>query len=154
MKKIILLVVIIAIVFSMSGIVFANGLKSLPTDDSKNPPPNTDANSVSFIPQTKIAVSGAKELTEYDGYKLEYGLWYDEYTRIYSIGGKFRVVEISNYPRVYRDTEAHVYTKDTTFIVAEADLNYYDEKGARWYQDSQQKLFKLGDKATHFAGEG
>jgi hypothetical protein len=139
-----------------TGIVIGQGetTKALPTKADKTPPPNNTLSSVSFTPITKIAVSGAKELTEYDGYKLEYGLWYDEYTRIYSIGGKFRVVEISNYPRVYRDTVSHVYDKDITFTVVEADLNYYDEKGARWYQDSQQKLWKLGEKATHFIGEG
>lgn len=161
MKRIIIIVLILIVLLLLvgAGIVMAGDdgkvvAKELPKSDDKSPPPNTDNASVSFTPVTVTATSGYRLLTEYDGYKLENGLWYDEYTRIYSIGGKFRVAEISNYPRVYRDTVAHVYDKDTTFIVAEADLNYYDEKGARFYQDSQQKLWKLGDKAIHYKGEG
>ena len=157
-RKWIGIILAIIIISSMVGTGIAVGqittAKELPTVADKSLPPNTTAVSVSFTPVIKTGVSSLKELTEYDGYKLEYGLWYDEYTRIYSIGGKFRVVEISNYPRVYRDTIAHVYDKDVVFTVVEADLNYYDEKGARFYQDSQEKLFKLGEKATHFAGEG
>lgn len=147
----------IAIISSLigTGIVLANGgAKALPSVADKTPPPDNNLTSVSFTPMLKDSISGYKLLSEYDGYKLEYGLWYDEYTRIYSIGGKFRVVEISNYPRVYKDTVAHVYLKDEVFTVAEADLNYYDEKGARWYQDSKGKLFAEKEKATHFAGEG
>ena len=156
-RKWIGIILAIAIISSMVGTGIALGqitaAKELPTVADKSLPPNTTASSVTFTPVTKTGVSSLKELTEYDGYKLRTGLWYDEYTRIFSIGGSFRVVEISNYPRVYRDTVSHVYTRDEVFTVTEADLNYYDEKGLRYYQDSQQKLWKLGEKATHFIGE-
>jgi hypothetical protein len=157
-RKWIGIILAIVIVSSMVGTGIAIGqvttIKALPTTADKSLPPDNSLSSVSFIPITKTGVSSLKELVEYDGYKLQTGLWYDEYTRIFSIGGKFRVVEISNYPRVYRDTVAHVYTKDEVFTVMEADLNYYDEKGLRYYLDSRQQLFKLGEKATHFIGEG
>jgi len=157
-RKLIGIILAIVIISSMVGTGIAIGqvttIKALPITSDKSLPPDNKASSVSFTPVIKTGVSSLKELTEYDGYKLQTGLWYDEYTRIFSIGGSFRVVEISNYPRVYRDTVSHVYTKDEVFTVAEADLNYYDEKGLRFYQDSQQKLWKLGEKATHFIGEG
>lgn len=117
--------------------------------------PNVDekAPSITFTAKTVTNPAGFKELTNYDKYPLEHGLWYDEYTRIFSVGGKYRVIEISNFPRAYKDTVSHVYEKDVVFTVTETDLNYYDEKGARFYQDSRQKLFKLGEKATHWAGD-
>ena len=107
---------------------------------------------VSFTPQL-ITTDNGVVIKEYNGYKLEYGLWYDPYTRIYTIGGKERVAEISNYPRAYKDTIAHVYTKDTLFTVTESDLNYYDSKGARFYQDSKGVLFTEKSTAIHYAGE-
>jgi hypothetical protein len=156
-RKWIGIILAIAIISSIVGTGVVLGqittIKELPTVADKSLPPDTIASSVIFTPVTKTGVSSLKELVEYDGYKLQTGLWYDEYTRIFSIGGKFRVVEISNYPRVYRDTAAHVYEKDVVFTVMEADLNYYDEKGVRFYQSSQQRLWKLGEKATHFVGE-
>lgn len=121
-------------------------------DPDKQPPPDTDAPSVSFTPIV-VVKNGVPVLTKYDNYVLQSGLWYDEYTRIYTVGGKNRVIEISNYPRAYKDTALHVYTVDTNFRVAEADLNYYDEKGGRWYQDSKGGITKLGQWATHYAGE-
>lgn len=121
-------------------------------DPDKQPPPDTDVPTATFTPVVKT-VNGGIVLTKYDNYVLESGLWYDEYARIYTVGGKNRVVEISNYPRAYKDTALHVYTTDVSFRVAEADLNYYDEKGGRWYQDSKGNLIKLGDWATHYAGE-
>lgn len=157
MRKWIGVILAIVIISSMVGTGIAIGqistAKALPTTADKSLPPNTTATSVSFTPVVKTGVSSLKELVEYDGYKLQNGLWYDEYTRIFSLGGKFRVVEISNYPRVYRDTVSHVYTRDETFTVAEADLNYYDEKGARWYQDSKGKLFAIKTEATHWIGD-
>ena len=155
-RKWIGIILAIVIISSMVGTGIALGqittAKELPTVADKSLPPNTTASSVTFTPVTKTGVSSLKELTEYDGYKLQTGLWYDEYTRIFSIGGSFRVVEISNYPRVYRDTTSHVYTRDEVFTVAEADLNYYDEKG-RWYQDSRGKLFAIKTEATHWIGD-
>lgn len=121
-------------------------------DPDKQPPPDTDEPSVSFTPTIKI-VNGCPVLTKYDNFVLGSGLWYDEYIRIYTVGGKNRVVEISNFPRAYKDTALHVYDKDIGFTVTEADLNYYEGK-ERYYQDTQGKLFREGDKATHFAGEG
>lgn len=130
------IILAIVVISSMvgAGIVIGQGTvtKELPTTADKSLPPDNTLSSVSFTPVVKTGVSSLKELVEYDGYKLQYGLWYDEYTRIFSLGGKFRVVEISNYPRVYRDTVSHVYTKDEVFTVTEADLNYYDEKGKGW----------------------
>lgn len=107
---------------------------------------------VSFTPELKVK-NGSYSLTKYDKSNLEYGLWYDAYTRIYTVGGKNRIAEISNYPRAYKDTTAHVYTVNTSFIVMEGDLNYYSEGGARYYRDRKEDLFSIGQMAVHFAGE-
>ena len=37
----------------------------------------------------------------FQGYELYNGLWYSPYVRIFSVGGKTRVVEVSTYPRAY-----------------------------------------------------
>ena len=99
MKKWIGIILAVVIISSMIGTGIAIGqvtsTKALPTTADKSLPPNTTATSVSFTPVIKTGVSSLKALTEYDGYKLHTGLWYDEYTRIFSLGGKFRVVEIS-----------------------------------------------------------
>ena len=108
--------------FADDGVI---GSLFVPKQDKKLPPDNTDL-SVNFTAKTITNSVGIKELTEYNGYKLEYGLWEDEYTRIFSVGGKFRVVEISNYARAYKDTAIHVYIIDTPFILTESDLNYQD----------------------------
>lgn len=98
--------------------------------------------------------SDVPKFEEFNGYVLENGIWYDEYTRVFSIGGDKRIVEVSNYPRTYKDTIAHVYEKDATFTVTEDDLNSVDESGVRCYFDmTLQKPFYLKDKAVHHAGE-
>jgi hypothetical protein len=129
------------------------GLESIGAGDpDKQLPPDTDVASVTFTPTIKI-VNGVPVLTKYDNYVLENGLWYDQHTRIYSVGGKNRVVEIANFPRAYKDTAQHVYTSDVKFRVEEADLNYYDENRNRFYQDSKGVLIGLGKQATHYIGE-
>ena len=85
---------------------------------------------------------------------LEYqvGSWRSPYVKVYSIGGRNRIAEISNYPRAYKDTTPHVYAKDTPFTVTEGDLNH-EEEGERYYQDSREDLFRIGEKATHWTGD-
>lgn len=80
------------------------------------------------------------------------GLWYSPYVKIYTIGGSNRMAEISNYPRAYKDTTPHIYTEDTPFIVSEDDLNN-DVDGERVHRDSQDKIFRIGERATHYAGD-
>jgi hypothetical protein len=83
-----------------------------------------DNGEVSFTPEL-VLKNGSYILVKYDVAKLEYGLWEDAYTRIYTIGGPNRIAEISNYPRAYRDTAAHVYSENVSFTVSEGDLNDY-----------------------------
>ena len=84
---------------------------------------------------------------------FQVGLWYSPYVKIYSIGGRNRVAEISNYPRAYKDTTPHVYTEDILFIVTEGDLNWNVEIES-FYRDSKDKLFSIGEQATHYKGDG
>ena len=114
--------------------------------------PDTDIATVKFNSITKNAPSGTI-LTKYNDYILYNGSWRDEYTRIYSVEKNKYIIEISNYPRVFEDTELHVYQEDIEFEVTEADLNYYDEEGNRFYQERQSgKLFELGNVAIHYKG--
>jgi hypothetical protein len=73
-------------------------------DPDKQPPPNNDVATVIFTPVVSLSIAGNRQLVNYNGIPLQTGLWYDAYTRIFSIGGNNRVVEISNFPRVYRGT--------------------------------------------------
>lgn len=84
--------------------------------------------------------------------EYQVGLWYSPYVKVYSIGGKNRIAEISNYPRAYKDTNPHVYTKNVTFTVTEDDINH-EENGERFYRDSKASLFKVGEEATHWMGD-
>ncbi len=78
--------------------------------------------------------------------EYQVGSWRSPYVKVYSIGGKNRIAEISNYPRAYKDTTPHVYTEDTPFIVTESDLNHVvDEE--RVYRDYREKLFRVGEEA-------
>lgn len=81
------------------------------------------------------------------------GSWRSPYVKIFSIGGRNRIAEVSNYPRAYKDTIPHVYTKDTAFTVEESDLNY-EEEGERYYRDSRENLYRIGEKTTHWMGDG
>lgn len=105
----------------------------------------------------QIHIDGTSEVPkfiEFNGYVLENGIWYDPYTRVFSVGGDKRVVEVSNYPRAYKDTIAHVYEKDKKFEVTEDDLTDHDAEGIRCYWDRRlEKAFYLKDTATHYAGE-
>ena len=85
--------------------------------------------------------------------EYQHGLWYSPYVKVYTMGGRLRIAEISNYPRAYKDTSPHVYEKDTPFTVTEDDLNYDDEEGHMFYRDSREKLYTIGDKATHWKGD-
>lgn len=85
--------------------------------------------------------------------EYQVGVWRSPYVKIYSIGGRNRIAEISNYPRAYKDLTPHVYTENTSFTVTEDDLNEVVE-GEWLYRDSQDKLFTVGEKATHYAGDG
>lgn len=85
--------------------------------------------------------------------EYQVGSWRSPYVKIYSIGGRNRIAEISNYPRAYKDTSPHVYTEDIPFTVNEDDLNHEDE-GEQFYMDSKEDLYRLGEKATHWTGDG
>ena len=80
------------------------------------------------------------------------GLWYSPYVKIYTIGGPNRIAEVSNYPRAYKDTTPHLYIEDTPFIVTESDLNH-EVEGERFYRDSKDNLFSIGEEATHWIGD-
>lgn len=84
--------------------------------------------------------------------QFQVGLWYSPYVKIYTIGGTNRIAEISNYPRAYKDTTPHIYTEDIPFTVTESDLNY-EVDSERVYRDSNDKLFSIGEQATHYKGE-
>jgi len=81
------------------------------------------------------------------------GLWHSPYMKVYAAGGKMRFIEVSNYPRAYKDTEEHVYLFNTIFTVIERDLNEFLEDGTEVYRDIQEQNFKVGEQATHFVGE-
>lgn len=108
------------------------------------------------------------------------GLWYedinnpiyiDEYRvsfmKIYSLGGGFRVMELSTYPRAYKDTSPHIYEVDTPFIVTTSDLNYTYvwwpdssrpyregvEDGTEVYLDTRDDIYLLGETAYHWTGD-
>lgn len=94
-----------------------------------------------------------KELKEFAGYKLECGLWWDEYTRIFSPEGNLRIVETSNYPRVVEQVYAPTYDEDTEFMVTEADVNMEDEvTKEKVYWDSKDKKVKVGEMAMKYKG--
>ncbi len=80
------------------------------------------------------------------------GSWRSPYVKVYSIGGRNRIAEVSNYPRAYKDTTPHVYAKDTSFTVTEGDLNH-EVEGEQFYMDLREDLFRIGEKATHWTGE-
>lgn len=110
-----------------------------------------DSPSIDIKEPNFALVNGFSIMQTYGDYILQNGLWYDQYTRIYSVGGPNRVAEVSNFPRVYENTTPRTYGVETPFIVTEADLNYYDENGSRFYKDRNENLFRLGEKATHHA---
>lgn len=127
----------------------------------------------------------AKNLYPVDWYldsNLQNGLWYEDvnapivvggyevsFMKIYSLGGDLRVMELSTYPRAYKDTSAHVYTVDTPFTVSLNDLNsyYYASQaqegkyqprvgiadGTHIYVDSHRIVFLQGEIAIHYAGD-
>lgn len=88
-----------------------------------------------------------EEMPEY-----QVGLWRSPYVKVYSIGGKNRIAEISNYPRAYKDTDPHVYTEDIPFTIAEEDLNCVIE-GERFHRDSRGDLYRFGMKANHWMND-
>jgi len=87
--------------------------------------------------------------------EFQVGLWYSPYVKIYTIGGPNRIAEISNYPRAYKDTDPHLYTEDTPFIVTKSDLNdEIDEEGnPTVYRDSKDNIFRVGEEAIHWIGD-
>lgn len=120
----------------------------------------------------------------YDNNQLTNGLWYSDinapiiidgkevsFMKIYSLGGTTRVMELSTYPRAYKDTSPHVYTVNTPFVVTEDDYNeYYNSETANvgvyevrndiedgtfcyinMYGGMEVRL--AGETATHFVGE-
>jgi len=99
------------------------------------------------ISDTKKRLDEFESMPEY-----RTGIWYSPYVKIYSIGGRNRIAEISNYPRAYKDTAKHIYTEDIEFIVSKRDLNIVED-GKRFYEDSKGKLFNIGDKAIRWAGD-
>ncbi len=80
------------------------------------------------------------------------GLWYSPFCKIYHIGGRNRIAELSTYPRAYKDLTPHVYTEDVPFIVTESYLNHR-VNGDRFYRDSRGDLFSIGEEATHWIGD-
>ena len=93
---------------------------------------------------------GLDELEEMPEHQV--GIWYSPFVKVYHIGGRNRIAEISTYPRVYKDTTSHVYTENVSFTVTESDLNY-EEEGERYYRDSKENLYRLGEEATHWKGD-
>ena len=90
------------------------------------------------------------ELEDMPEYQV--GSWRSPYVKIYSIGGRNRIAEISNYPRAYKDTSPHVYTEDTPFTVTKDDFN--DVVGEEEvYRDPRDNVFRLGEEATHWKGD-
>lgn len=100
-----------------------------------------------MVSKSDKGIDDLEKLPEY-----QVGLWYSPYVKIYTIGGPNRIAEISNYPRAYKDITPHVYIEDTPFIVSEDDLNW-DVKVERFYRDSKDKLFSIGEEATHWIGD-
>ncbi len=92
---------------------------------------------------------GLDDLESMPEYKV--GLWRSPFVKIYSIGGKNRIAEISNYPRAYKDTTRHVYAEDTPFTVTEGDFNGIMD-GERIYLDYKGGIYRLGEGATHWKG--
>jgi len=110
---------------------------------------------------------------------LNNGLWYEDvndpifvedyrvsFMKIYSLSGTLRVMEVSTYPRAYKDTSTHMYTEDTPFTVTQDDCTwYYDDSWmlvgteqplAYWdlvYLDLHNYVWKAGDTAYHYIGE-
>lgn len=94
-----------------------------------------------------MSLDELEDMSEY-----EVGLWYSPFVKVYHIGGRNRIAEISTYPRAYKDTTPHVYTEDTPFIVTESDLNH-EVDGEWFYMDSRENLFGIGEEATHWTGD-
>jgi len=98
-----------------------------------------------------------ESLAEYKGFELERGLWYAPYgatvayTRVFTVGGTHRVAEIGNYPRAYRDTNYHLYDKDTEFTVLRDD--YYTEADDAYYDRILETYHHEGGKAIKHVGE-
>lgn len=111
--------------------------------------------------QTSIALAAMPTDSE-----LTNGLWYSDvdnpiilngqtvsFMKIYTLGGPRRVMELSTYPRAYKDTSPHVYTQETAFTVTLDNLNYENEKGS-WYRDeTTNQLYALGSTAYHHVGD-
>lgn len=93
-------------------------------------------------------IADLEDMPEY-----QVGIWKSPYVKVYSIGGKNRIVEISNYPRAYKDTEPHRYTEDVPFTVTKSDLNYRDADEGWVYADRKGNKLHVGDKATHWKGD-
>lgn len=110
-----------------------------------------DPDAPEYMESTEYSVEGEMIYPE-DSIPLQRGLWYSPYVKIYSIGGDDRIVEISNYPRAYKDTTPHVYTRNVKFNVTEDDLNF-EIDGELVYIDSREQIFREGDKATHYTGD-
>lgn len=104
-------------------------------------------------PPTGVTTGHGDKLNTYKDVTLRNGIWRDAYTRIFSGLHGERVAEISNYPRAYRDTVAHVYEEDVSFTVTEGDLNS-EANGTRYYYDPVDETYHgNGTKATHHEGE-
>jgi len=81
------------------------------------------------------------------------GRWFSPYMKVYSLEGNLRVMEISTYPRAFKDTERHVYASDVPFVVQESDLNECLDDGSRVYRDYQKSVnYAIGQIATRWAG--
>ncbi len=93
---------------------------------------------------------GLDDLEDMPEYKV--GSWRSPFVKVYSIGGKNRIAEISSYPRAYKDTTPHVYIEDVPFIVTKSDLNHRIN-GEEVYRDSRENIFRLGEEATHWKGD-
>lgn len=95
-------------------------------------------------------MSGLDDLEDMPEYQC--GAWRSSYVKIYSLGGQDRIAEISNYPRAYKDTDPHLYTEDVPFTVTKSDL-FWPVDGELVYLDSKMKIFRVGEKATHWNGD-
>ena len=76
--------------------------------------------------------------------------WFSPYIKVYSLGGVSRCAEISTYPRAYKDTEKHIYTVDTPFVVTQDDYNFQGLYPNSKYHLAQHKFIDHGLEHTWY----
>ncbi len=96
-----------------------------------------------------IRIEDLEDMSEY-----RVGIWKSPYVKVISTGGRQRIVEISNYRRVYwRETPRYsdVYDDPLPFTVTEDDLNWWVD-GEPVYRVGGE-IFRIGEEATRYSNE-